>query len=394
MNLTESQLFTIEALNRVEGFVWPNGAEYAVECDRENQCSAVVFACGGKVIDSITLESSSIILGDSSVSFTRRQFESVDGWVRVSESIGDLIHGDTPVDVKHYLESKGFQSGSMAKFIKWDDVKLWRYHRPQKENRMTLLEILVCELPKRGGWPDFAESCVQSVEGMINFIGIGHGLIYRKNNEWECDSSNYNYEVDFHSKQLATDHATKIVTRAEYEAAVNSKRVINAGEAEITMPGKVHQTEIKATVSIDEQQSIEQLYDEYRKACIKLDEAKESVAWSTAQRDEALNKIKSWHKERGFDVSEVKLKFEPVVNVDVRLTDPSGKSVPWINHNEPNIASKEVRDKAPFGATHYDDEYDGRYLQHIGESWMMYVKGDWIKCDPDTDVLSRLFVIR
>lgn len=89
--LTESQLFTIEALNRIEGFVWPAGAKFAA---MDNCVSCVDFYVN------------KVVLRDRALSFigkrshlkpvhlgyvhpdwrnsliTREQFESVDGWVR------------------------------------------------------------------------------------------------------------------------------------------------------------------------------------------------------------------------------------------------------------------------------------------------------------------------
>ncbi|MGL5282742.1 MAG: hypothetical protein ACRC8W_13525 [Plesiomonas shigelloides] len=95
----------------------------------------------------------------------------------------------------------------------------------------TLLEILVDELPKRGGWPDWAEAAVQDGDGVIkDYVKFaGHGFNIRHGGRTWCGNGvgcwgdNMEDCADFTASMLATDHATKIVTREEYEQAVAIK---------------------------------------------------------------------------------------------------------------------------------------------------------------------------
>ncbi|MGL5529023.1 MAG: hypothetical protein ACRDCI_11760 [Plesiomonas shigelloides] len=107
----------------------------------------------------------------------------------------------------------------------------------------TLLEILVDELPKRGGWRDGASVCVQDEEKEIKFNSelrnISFGANKLRPTRWTSsgdESSNFGwirYPID-DVDQLATDYATKIVTREEYERAV----AINASGDNKAMPKK------------------------------------------------------------------------------------------------------------------------------------------------------------
>lgn len=71
----------------------------------------------------------------------------------------------------------------------------------------TLLEILLEELPKRGGWPEGASGCKQFYDGEICFAGVGK-------------------DVDFHVDTMSSDRTPCLdfkfqVTREQYEQAVN-----------------------------------------------------------------------------------------------------------------------------------------------------------------------------
>ncbi|MGL4927977.1 MAG: hypothetical protein ACRC4K_14510 [Plesiomonas shigelloides] len=97
----------------------------------------------------------------------------------------------------------------------------------------TLLEILVDELPKRGGWPQWAAAAASHSylnKNRVIFAGEGYSLRYMKgvwsaldNGTWGAGAGD-NFESGFCTKELATDHATKIVTREEYEQAVKPTR--------------------------------------------------------------------------------------------------------------------------------------------------------------------------
>lgn len=90
---------------------------------------------------------------------------------------------------------------------------------------MTLLELLYQELPKRGGWPKGADYVVQDGDG-TNDIKFGAGepsvqydcdKVWRNDelSDWGIDTSE-SYIRDI--TVLASDHATAIVTREQYEA--------------------------------------------------------------------------------------------------------------------------------------------------------------------------------
>lgn len=84
---------------------------------------------------------------------------------------------------------------------------------------MTLLEILRQELPKRGGWPEGANECVQDYSGVVKFFDSNN--LWFDGDRWagsprgsfRCVSSNKIYGLP-----LSNDHATAIVTREQYEA--------------------------------------------------------------------------------------------------------------------------------------------------------------------------------
>lgn len=105
---------------------------------------------------------------------------------------------------------------------------------------MKLLDLLVQELPKRGGWPSWAAACVQDGKGVspryVKFVGKGfeisyNGRVWRANDESAWGEGGYdNQDCDFSSDQLATDHATRIVTREEYEAATRDFSKLTAPE--------------------------------------------------------------------------------------------------------------------------------------------------------------------
>lgn len=80
---------------------------------------------------------------------------------------------------------------------------------------MNLLELLSEELPKRGGWPSWAGSAIQYYEfGSIQDPKIVFGEGRTR------DDFGLRGLGSFKCKQLATDHATRIVTREEYEGAM------------------------------------------------------------------------------------------------------------------------------------------------------------------------------
>ncbi|MGL5309446.1 MAG: hypothetical protein ACRDAL_02465 [Plesiomonas shigelloides] len=93
----------------------------------------------------------------------------------------------------------------------------------------TLLEILVDELPKRGGWRDGASVCIQDSCKAIKFNSRHSTLTMNEFGNWESKPDAFNNYGWVGANllgvsDLATDHATKIVTREEYEQAVKPTR--------------------------------------------------------------------------------------------------------------------------------------------------------------------------
>lgn len=79
---------------------------------------------------------------------------------------------------------------------------------------MKLIDLLVKELPKRGGWPDGAVCATQDKDGEVCFSEgetPEFGLMAWHDGDW-CGN-------EFHTI-TATDYDTAIITRAQYESAL------------------------------------------------------------------------------------------------------------------------------------------------------------------------------
>jgi len=98
---------------------------------------------------------------------------------------------------------------------------------------MTLLELLVKELPKRGGWPEEAGKVVQDYYcGTIKFAkkkdnisvaGMGDEGIWQGDWSFGCRS-----DFDFHV--VSDDWNSSVVTREQYEAAIAAQQSAWDGE--------------------------------------------------------------------------------------------------------------------------------------------------------------------
>ncbi|MGL5282737.1 MAG: hypothetical protein ACRC8W_13500 [Plesiomonas shigelloides] len=124
---------------------------------------------------------------------------------------------------------------------------------------MKLLELLCEELPKRGGWPESAVAAVQNnKDGMyrVVFVGEGYNISPRKyysnrvgwtiqfeGGTWGSVKAN----IDFHPDTLASDHATRIVTREEYEAAVTPRVIPRRSDVLASLVGNLKQWPTKIT---------------------------------------------------------------------------------------------------------------------------------------------------
>lgn len=89
---------------------------------------------------------------------------------------------------------------------------------------MKLIDLLVQELPKRGGWPDGAESVVQDADDSEFYFFTGGPVKNGGKSWWFVDSDNRNDNskwIFFEGKNdIADDCNSAIVTRAKYESAL------------------------------------------------------------------------------------------------------------------------------------------------------------------------------
>lgn len=92
---------------------------------------------------------------------------------------------------------------------------------------MKLIDILVRELPKRGGWPEGADYVVQDNDGSLD-VKFGSGeatLEHDRRGVWVNDMTP-DWGIDTHESYirdfniLACDSSTTIITREQYEAAL------------------------------------------------------------------------------------------------------------------------------------------------------------------------------
>ena len=89
---------------------------------------------------------------------------------------------------------------------------------------MKLIDLLVQELPKRGGWPEGAESVVQDADDSEFYFFTGGPVKNGGKSWWFVDSDNRNDNskwIFFEGKNdIADDCNSAIVTRDQYESAL------------------------------------------------------------------------------------------------------------------------------------------------------------------------------
>ncbi len=89
---------------------------------------------------------------------------------------------------------------------------------------MKLIDLLVQELPKRGGWPDGANAVTQDSDGYLCFWNYGDP----KHNgfEWKHESGEglcYYYRPDS-DVIVSSDSTESIITRDQYESALSASQ--------------------------------------------------------------------------------------------------------------------------------------------------------------------------
>lgn len=81
---------------------------------------------------------------------------------------------------------------------------------------MLLIDLLVQELPKRGGWPDGVTRCVQDGDGTVRFDRHVSSMT-RINHEWLLNGQLHNYGF---KHNICDDWGFGPVDREQYEAAL------------------------------------------------------------------------------------------------------------------------------------------------------------------------------
>lgn len=86
----------------------------------------------------------------------------------------------------------------------------------------TLLEILVDELPNRGGWPEGAELFTQDPDWQVMAATCEISKAEWMGSRWFLDGSRLPGS-SFSAPQIASDYKTSIITRDKYESALAEK---------------------------------------------------------------------------------------------------------------------------------------------------------------------------
>ena len=85
---------------------------------------------------------------------------------------------------------------------------------------MKLIDLLVKELPHRGGWPDGALNATQDKDGQVCFSAGAvpeFGYVAWEGGDW--------LGTEFYTTR-ASDYATAIITRKQYESALSASKAV------------------------------------------------------------------------------------------------------------------------------------------------------------------------
>lgn len=89
---------------------------------------------------------------------------------------------------------------------------------------MKLIDILVRELPKRGGWPERAEYVVQDCDDTEFYFFTGGPVRFDGKSWWFADVAERDDDsawIYFEgSNEISDDHDTSIISREQYESAL------------------------------------------------------------------------------------------------------------------------------------------------------------------------------
>lgn len=102
---------------------------------------------------------------------------------------------------------------------------------------MKLIDLLVKELPRRGGWPDGAEIVVQDADSQICFSSHSDVYTYECQTDWYggdwADGDWSNPFID----TIADDRHDSIVTRNQYESALAASKAVAGHDGWIEWTG-------------------------------------------------------------------------------------------------------------------------------------------------------------
>ena len=94
---------------------------------------------------------------------------------------------------------------------------------------MKLIDLLVQELPKRGGWPDGANFAVQDADGTVKFAKSVTCLHYLAG-EWRSDEDGYDwiykdrpFDGNFIAEWTTDDNHRAVISTARYECEISKK---------------------------------------------------------------------------------------------------------------------------------------------------------------------------
>ena len=94
---------------------------------------------------------------------------------------------------------------------------------------MKLIDLLVQELPKRGGWPDGANFVVQDADGTVKFAKTVTCLHYLAG-DWRSDEDGYDwiykdrpFDGNFVAEWTADDNHRAVISMARYECEISKK---------------------------------------------------------------------------------------------------------------------------------------------------------------------------
>lgn len=89
---------------------------------------------------------------------------------------------------------------------------------------MKLIDILVEELPKRGGWPDYVAAMAQDDDGSVQNYSDTSDIRIDSYHAFGMSRISGSYSIEEGEVSAATDRLTAIITREQYEAALAASK--------------------------------------------------------------------------------------------------------------------------------------------------------------------------